>query len=324
MTLLPSVLSALGSRNELPPLKLLPSISNRDEWLPSPIIYPSAAISTSNHRDAVVLPPISLPPLTSPYSCSSSSSSLSSPDSVSATLFPTFTEQQKHKKGSIESLLNSGSELRALEHKKTKIRHAPYHHHMKKMKGLRLFSKQVCDKVAEKGITTYNEVADELTSEIQQQHRDVLVDQKNIRRRVYDALNVLMALDIIIKDRKQIKWLGIPNNNDYEQQLTLEIQKENKRQQILLESIQQSKHALNETLQKYTRLDHLVSRNRLQEEHQGGIYLPFFMITSDQSIETNNNSVKEASFDLGSSWSIYQDADILAKLWPTTTTISSS
>lgn len=33
-------------------------------------------------------------------------------------------------------------------------------------KGLRHFSKQVCDKVAEKGITTYNEVADELALDI--------------------------------------------------------------------------------------------------------------------------------------------------------------
>ena len=34
-------------------------------------------------------------------------------------------------------------------------------------KGLRHFSKQVCDKVAEKGVTTYNEVADELAFDIQ-------------------------------------------------------------------------------------------------------------------------------------------------------------
>lgn len=37
-------------------------------------------------------------------------------------------------------------------------------------------------------------------------------DHKNIRRRVYDALNVLMAMDIIRKDKKQIKWLGLPTN----------------------------------------------------------------------------------------------------------------
>ena len=35
-------------------------------------------------------------------------------------------------------------------------------------------------------------------------------DQKNIRRRVYDALNVLMAMNIISKEKKEIRWLGLP------------------------------------------------------------------------------------------------------------------
>jgi E2F/DP family winged-helix DNA-binding domain len=35
-------------------------------------------------------------------------------------------------------------------------------------------------------------------------------DEKNIRRRVYDALNVLMAMDIISKEKKEISWQGLP------------------------------------------------------------------------------------------------------------------
>ena len=35
--------------------------------------------------------------------------------------------------------------------------------------------------------------------------------EKSIRRRVYDALNVLMAMDIIIKDKKDISWKGLPS-----------------------------------------------------------------------------------------------------------------
>ena len=41
-------------------------------------------------------------------------------------------------------------------------------------------------------------------------------DQKNIRRRVYDALNVLMAMDIISKEKKEIQWLGLPTNTAQE------------------------------------------------------------------------------------------------------------
>ncbi|XP_010495054.1 PREDICTED: transcription factor-like protein DPB [Camelina sativa] len=65
----------------------------------------------------------------------------------------------------------------------------------------------------------YFQVADELVAEFalpnddgtspdQQQY-----DEKNIRRRVYDALNVLMAMDIISKDKKEIQWRGLPRTS---------------------------------------------------------------------------------------------------------------
>lgn len=38
-------------------------------------------------------------------------------------------------------------------------------------------------------------------------------DEKNIRRRVYDALNVLMAMDIISKEKKEIQWKGLPSTS---------------------------------------------------------------------------------------------------------------
>lgn len=105
-------------------------------------------------------------------------------------------------------------------------------------KGLRHFSMKVCKKVEEKGKTTYNEVADELVEEVnsvwtlKKQRLSKLnlfpfiwqeakgqpldssnYDQKNIRRRVYDALNVLMAMNIISKDKKEIRWIGLPTNS---------------------------------------------------------------------------------------------------------------
>lgn len=36
---------------------------------------------------------------------------------------------------------------------------------------------------------------------------------KNIRRRVYDALNVLMAMNIITKEKKEIRWVGLPTSS---------------------------------------------------------------------------------------------------------------
>lgn len=90
----------------------------------------------------------------------------------------------------------------------------------------------------EKNQTTYAEVADEVVAEISAQNRTINVntapaavrdiavqelcarltsnldiaqsDEKNIRRRVYDALNVLMAMGIIKKQKKTILWVGLP------------------------------------------------------------------------------------------------------------------
>ncbi|KAI3967052.1 hypothetical protein MKW92_032865 [Papaver armeniacum] len=79
--------------------------------------------------------------------------------------------------------------------------------------GLRQFSVKVCEKVEAKGRTTYNEVADELVAEFSTPTPDNPhnFEEKNIRRRVYDALNVLMAMDIIVKDEnKEIIWRGLP------------------------------------------------------------------------------------------------------------------
>lgn len=105
---------------------------------------------------------------------------------------------------------------------------------------------KVCEKVKQKTITSYNEVADELVQEYcnyattsgigasggnGSSAGDLLLDywsydQKNVRRRVYDALNVLMAMNIISKEKKEIKWIGLPCNKKQECQ---ELEQEKKR-----------------------------------------------------------------------------------------------
>lgn len=76
------------------------------------------------------------------------------------------------------------------------------------------FSLKVCEKVEEKGSTNYNEVADELVKEMAADAAAGLgegsYDEKNIRRRVYDALNVLEALGMLEKGKKDIQWKGWP------------------------------------------------------------------------------------------------------------------
>jgi transcription factor Dp-1/transcription factor Dp-2 len=82
-------------------------------------------------------------------------------------------------------------------------------------KGLRNFSLRVCTKLAECGATTYNEIANLLVRDIVAEHPLGAgeIDEKNIRRRIYDALNVLMAIGVIEKEKKRIRWIGVPNGS---------------------------------------------------------------------------------------------------------------
>ncbi|CAJ2652000.1 unnamed protein product [Trifolium pratense] len=150
-------------------------------------------------------------------------------------------------------------------------------------RGLRQFSMKVCEKVESKGRTTYNEVADELVAEFsdpsnggvmspdQQQY-----DEKNIRRRVYDALNVLMAMDIISKDKKEIQWRGLPHTsqNDIE-----ELKKE---RLGLRNRIERKAAYLQELEEQFVGLQNLIQRNEQLycsgNPPSGGVSLPFILV----------------------------------------------
>ncbi|VDL63784.1 unnamed protein product [Hymenolepis diminuta] len=140
-----------------------------------------------------------------------------------------------------------------------------------KTNGLRRYARCVCNKVKEKGITSYGEVADELVHEYAAEHPMIPSEQlhyiqKNIRRRVYDALNVLMALNVLQKEKKEIRWMGLPVNM-IEECRRLEDERE-KRQN----SLRNKTAEIQELILQLIAFKNLISRNRLTEnirrEHQ--------------------------------------------------------
>merc|ERR1712212_1423988 len=133
-------------------------------------------------------------------------------------------------------------------------------------KGLRHFSMKVCEKDQQKGITSYKEVADELVSEFSEQAMpgtDQSYDQKNIRRRVYDALNVLMAMNIITKEKKEIKWIGLPTNSAEEHQ-RLEQEKRTR-----IDRIKAKTEQLQDLILYQIAYKNLVNRNKKAEQRNG-------------------------------------------------------
>ncbi|CAA0837415.1 Transcription factor-like protein DPB [Striga hermonthica] len=149
-------------------------------------------------------------------------------------------------------------------------------------RGLRQFSMKVCEKVESKGRTTYNEVADELVAEFTDPNNNLATpnqqqyDEKNIRRRVYDALNVLMAMDIISKDRKEIQWKGLPrtSSSDIEELKTECIRLRNR--------IEKKAAYLDELEEQYIGLQNLIQRNEKLygsgDAPSGGVALPFILV----------------------------------------------
>ncbi|XP_036334057.1 transcription factor Dp isoform X1 [Rhagoletis pomonella] len=186
-------------------------------------------------------------------------------------------------------------------------------------KGLRHFALKVCEKVKEKGVTTYNEVADELVAE--ELHINAVdsanCDQKNIRRRVYDALNVLMAMEIISKDKKEIRWIGLPSNSA-EQCSELEKQNEECRQRI-----QQKHQQLNELLLHQVAFKSLIERNK-EAERQGNvptpnssIQLPFIIVNTHKSTKINcsvTNDKSEYIFKFDDQFEMHDDAEVLKRM----------
>nr|XP_048719629.1 transcription factor Dp-2 isoform X4 [Caretta caretta] len=167
-------------------------------------------------------------------------------------------------------------------------------------KGLRHFSMKVCEKVQRKGTTSYNEVADELVSEFTNSNSHLATDsqaydQKNIRRRVYDALNVLMAMNIISKEKKEIKWIGLPTNSAQECQNLEQIAFKNlvqRNQQN--EQLNQGPPALNSTIQ-----------------------LPFLIVNTSKRtvIDCSISSDKfEYLFNFDNTFEIHDDIEVLKRM----------
>ncbi|CAM4506509.1 unnamed protein product [Leuciscus chuanchicus] len=191
-------------------------------------------------------------------------------------------------------------------------------------KGLRHFSMKVCEKVQKKVVTSYNEVADELVTEFSSGDTHIspneahVYDQKNIRRRVYDALNVLMAMNIISKDKKEIKWIGFPTNSAQECE-DLEVERQRR-----LERIKHKQSQLQELILQQIAFKNLVQRNS-QAERQSQrspspntlIHLPFIIINTSKRTVIDcsiSNDKFEYLFNFDSMFEIHDDVEVLKRM----------
>uniref|UniRef100_A0A9J8CM11 Transcription factor n=2 Tax=Cyprinus carpio TaxID=7962 RepID=A0A9J8CM11_CYPCA len=191
-------------------------------------------------------------------------------------------------------------------------------------KGLRHFSMKVCEKVQKKVVTSYNEVAEELVAELSSGDNNIspndahVYDQKNIRRRVYDALNVLMAMNIISKDKKEIKWIGFPTNSAQECQ---DLEAERQRR---LERIKHKQSQLQELILQQIAFKNLVQRNRQAEQQSKRapapntvIHLPFIIVNTSKRTVIDcsiSNDKFEYLFNFDNMFEIHDDVEVLKRM----------
>ncbi|KAG6697317.1 transcription factor-like protein DPA isoform X1 [Carya illinoinensis] len=183
--------------------------------------------------------------------------------------------------------------------------------------GLRQFSNIVCQKLESKVRTTYNEVADEIVAEFSGARDDAAAssesDEKNIRRRVYDALNVLLALDIIAGDKKEIHWKGLPNTHikDLEEIKALRLR--------LVKKIGKKVAYLKGLEEKIVGLQDLLTRNcrllKCGSASPEGFSLPFILVQTSPhaTVEIEiSEDMQLVHFDFNSTpFSLHDDAYIL-------------
>ncbi|EOY07548.1 Transcription factor DP isoform 1 [Theobroma cacao] len=148
--------------------------------------------------------------------------------------------------------------------------------------GLRQFSVMVCKKLESKGSTTYAEVADEIIEEFATAQTNTArsldeFHEKNVRRRVYDALNVLMALDIITREKKEISWKGLSTTTqakNLEELKALHVQ--------LMTGIAKKAAYLKDLEEQIAGLQNIIERNqqllKKSSAPKEGFTLPFILV----------------------------------------------
>ncbi|CAJ0581221.1 unnamed protein product, partial [Mesorhabditis spiculigera] len=186
-------------------------------------------------------------------------------------------------------------------------------------KSLKLFASKVRDKVQRKGVTTYAEVAEELVQEYfdsvpMESIEKRASDGKNIRRRVYDALNVLIALRLIKRDKKTIVWANVDSTRvDYPSE---EIH-------ALREIVQHRQKIIGEMLSEIVSTKSLCERNATYEQVHGVphsddvITMPFALLLANPKygyrcrVDTNQ---QDAVCQFGAAAKVVTDNEVMERL----------
>lgn len=192
--------------------------------------------------------------------------------------------------------------------------------------GLKEISNRVKEIIKRSGTTSYKEISDEIVSEINEKDSK---DEKNIRRRIYDSLNVMKSMKLFKKDKstKKIIWTfidEIPQN----QIAKCNNKKEDNIDQLeyiktLNQEIRIKQTKYNTLQREYKSLNTVLDRNKSRNdsyEEKTKILFPFIIIefpnkSGDSKVKVSMNETKtQAHFAFDSADKLYGDLDAISKI----------
>ena len=191
----------------------------------------------------------------------------------------------------------------------------PIPHTNAKPISLRKHAELVCSRVESLGTTTMSELIEYLIDLRRQEEQVPLkkVQEQGIQRRVYDIINVLLAVGMIAQDKRTIRWLGVPNADEAiaeEERLRCEKQK-------ILGDIKKAKEELMGIHAEIQMFSALCERNIGFIHSDETLLLPFLTITTQQELTTISISDDDSEcwIDLPEPFELRDDMEVLHRRW---------
>uniref|UniRef100_A0A7S0DAH8 E2F/DP family winged-helix DNA-binding domain-containing protein n=1 Tax=Amorphochlora amoebiformis TaxID=1561963 RepID=A0A7S0DAH8_9EUKA len=187
----------------------------------------------------------------------------------------------------------------------------------KAQKGLKYLSNKICETLARMGSATQENIIQKLyESFVSDTEGGPEQSEKSIRRRIYDTLNVLMALGMVSKERQQIKWIGRTDSvsasdvRDLKKQLT-------EKKKILSQKrrlMEEEEHLLARTKTLIDRnKNDRAKRRRFSCPERNRLHFPFLLVEGkdyDQLSCLTSSGGRKWEIE-GSVLKIYNDFDVL-------------
>ncbi|OAG29043.1 transcription factor Dp-1 [Nematocida displodere] len=187
----------------------------------------------------------------------------------------------------------------------------------KERRGLKAFSAMILSILQKERAMDYTRVSDVIIAMTGNTGED-----KNIKRRIYDALNVMCAVDIVRKDKKMVYLIDntlCECASEIDKRL-LSLGHATTSTSKLRERIEEKERHLEDVLRRKDLLLQLIERNKEKEETEDKekLHFPFIIISTGKKsrIDCETNDKRSYfKFIFANEYKIYEDVQILKEIF---------